>query len=197
MAQLIVTAAWGADVDEAGSKFPNDGSDFCGGDPTHTYRVANRFTITDLPADATVTQVDLEVTVLAVTDAAALLWDMDGYNGTGQGNPEADSGAAMYAACAIAGVYRNDLTEFRTTGTKTFTDLGATANADVEAARDAGTTFTIALRETTDVVGLFRAELAEYTHATPPKLTITYTPAGGGGPPSDVIFTSHRIVRAA
>ncbi len=179
MASFTVDAEFGEDVDSGGNEFPGDGDDWCGGGGGASYRVANRFDISELPVDATVNQVDFEITVLSVVSASALLWDIDGYNGTGQGDPEADSGATAYAACAITGVYINDTTQFRTTGTKTFTDLGATANADVEAARDAGSTFVVAIRETTDTTANELAKFDEYIGANPPRLTITYTAAGG------------------
>lgn len=171
-------ADWGADIQDGG-KYPDDGSDWCGGDSSHAVstRVANRFDITTLPTTATVDQVDFQINVDTVTGASALLWDIDGYDGTGQGDPETDSSTTAYAKCGVAGVYVNDTISFRTTGSKTFTDLGATANSDVEAARDAGSTFCIAIRETTDIVTNNYTSFLEYTSADPPTLTITYTNA--------------------
>lgn len=177
-----LTASWGADLDGT-AKFANDGSDFCGGDGAGgALRVANKWDISSLPANATVTQVDLSINVSSVTSAGSLLWDIRCYGSNGQGNPETDSVATMFAACApgAGNIYVNDTTQFRTTGVKTFTNLGAQANADVEAARDAGSIFSIAIAETTDITTANRCEFSEYTDGTnPPKLTITYTtPAG-------------------
>ena len=167
-------ADWGAECDST-TKFPADGTDWCGA--AGAYRVGNKFDITTLPDTATVDQVDFQINVVAVTSATTLTWDIDGYNGTGQGNPETDSGATMFAGCDVTGVYLNDDTQFRTTGSKTFTNLGATANSDMEAARDAAAIFTVAIREVTGGAG--RSEFAEYDDADPPTLTITYTEAGG------------------
>ena len=176
-----LTASWGADVDGS-TKFPNDGSDYCGGDGTGgALRVANKWDISSLSASDTVTQVDSSINVSSVTSAGSLLWDIRGYGTNGQGNPETDSGATMFAACApgAGNIYVNDTTQFRTTGLKTFTALGAQANTDVEAARDAGSIFSIACAETTSITTANRCEFSEYTNATnPPKLTITYSTAG-------------------
>jgi len=174
------------DLPNAGNKYPNDGfgdgAGFVGG---AIYRVANRFTITTLPTTATVDQVDLAVEINNVGSAVATAtWDIGPYNGTGQGDPEADSGANMYTRCNVsADLYVNDTTQFRTTGPKTFTDLGATANSDVEAARDAGSTFTIAWRASDEGLDNGQCDSDEYTGTDPPALTITYTEVGGATNP--------------
>lgn len=170
-------STWGADIDANGDKFPDDGDDWLGGTGGGATRVPNVFDITSLPAAAVVDQVDFEITVQATVSAGSLFWDIGPYNGTGIGDPEADAGTTAYARCDVsADLYVEDTTAFRSAGTKTFSDLGAAAEADVEAARDAGTIFTIACKETTDIETNNRAVMEEYTHpSTPPKLTITYT----------------------
>jgi len=178
-------AAWGSEVGDDGNKYPNDGfgdgSGFVGG---VIYRVANRFTITTLPTTATVDQVDLQLEINNVGSAVATAtWDIGPYNGTGQGDPEADSAATMYTRCNVsADLYVNNSTSFRTTGSKTFTALGATANADVEAARDAGSTFVIAWKADDEGLDNGQSDSDEYTGSDPPTLTITYTEAGGATP---------------
>lgn len=176
-----LTATWGADVEPGGTKYPADGSDFAGGDGTSKYRTSNKFDISSLPTNATVTQVDFSIYVSVVAGAGSLLWDIGCYGTNGQGNPESDSGATMYTNSAPGNVYVNDDTNFRTTGQKTFTNLGSQANTDVEAARDAGSIFSIAIQETTDTGVNSQAQFREYNHGTtPPQLTITYTvPAKG------------------
>ena len=178
--ELTLDATWGADVDNGGTKAPDDGSDWCGNGAGGIYRVANKFDITSLSASATVSKVELIIEVAAVNNASNTYWDLDGYNGDGQANPEADSGATMYTSCENTGTYVTNTTDFRTTGVKTI-DLGATAIADVEAARDAGVIFSVAIQlgstgDTENTGASNRCEFSEYTDATnPPKLRITYS----------------------
>lgn len=173
-------ADWGADIDGS-SKFPNDGSDWCGDSGNVDYRVANKFDISSLPAANTVDQVDLEIDV-AVSGSASETWRIGPYNGDGQGDPETDAGSTAYSRCDVsADNYLTGITDFRSTGTKTFTDLGAQANSDVEAARDAGTIFSLAF-EAESSVNNGLCEFDEYTASSnPPKLTVTHSAAGGGG----------------
>jgi len=101
------------------------------------------------------------------------------YDTDGTSDPSADSAADMWTACGAGNVYVNDTTEFRTTGLKTFTNLGSQANTDVQAARDAGSIFSLAVRETTNTSANEQTQLREYSDATnPPQLTITYTTPG-------------------
>lgn len=87
----------------------------------------------------------------------------------------------MYSRCDVsADYYLTGLTTYRTTGNKTHTALGATANSDVEAARDAGTIFSLAWRMDTEALGTDYAEFTEYTHASNyATLTITHAAASG------------------
>lgn len=182
MASFTDEADWGADVDDNGTKYPNDGGDYCGDNGADVYRVANKFTISTLPATDTVSQVDVSIEVAAVTGATGSTWILGPYNGDGQSDPDADTGAQMYSRCDVSSDnYLTGLTDYRTTGVKTHTALGATANSDVETARDSGTIFSLAWRMTTEALTPDRCEFTEYPDATnPPKLTITHA-AGGGG----------------
>lgn len=175
-------ADWGADVDDTSATYPNDGADWCGDDSGTIFRTVNKHDVTSLPTDATVDQIDYEIGVVAVNGAGSSLWRGGGYAGTGQGDPEADSAATVYSNCDISSDnWVTGITAFRTTGTKTLTDLGATANADLEAARDAGTDFSVVFQMETEGAGDDRCEFREYTDGTtPPKLTVTYTEAGAG-----------------
>jgi hypothetical protein len=168
-----VTASWGADVDNT-TKYPNDGTDYCGGFSTNVNRVANKFNLSGLIATDTVTQVGYSIQVASVTSAGALLWDMGCYGTNGQDDPEADSAATMYSRCIPGNVYLNDITDYRTTGAKSNADLGAQAVADVQAAISVGR-FSLAWRETTDTTSEANCDFAEYTEADPPTLTVTYT----------------------
>jgi hypothetical protein len=170
-------AAWGADCTES-TKFPNDGEDWAGnvgGDP---YRVANRFDITTLGTSDTVSQVDFDCEVLNITGGGSSTWIIGPYAGTGQGDPETDAVGDMFSNCDVSSDnYVTGITDFRTTGSKSFTDLGSTANTDMENARDAGTTFTLSIKMTTETSGNY-TYLAEYTHATVgfrPTLTVTHS----------------------
>jgi hypothetical protein len=186
MASLALTASWGADVDSAGTKTPNDGGDGCGLFTGAIERVANKWDITTLPTDATVTKVELTITVQSGVVGTPTC-DIDGYNNDGLADPEADSGATMYSQCAISGIYVNDTTLFRTAGTKSLIDLGATAVSDVQAARAAGTRFSVAIRAIASDEGAganVSTAFDEYTAAsTKPTLTITYTPGAGASSP--------------
>ena len=173
-------ADWGADVDNTFAKYPNDGGDYCGDDTSAIYRDSNKFTISALDPADTVDQVDFDIYVDTVTNSATSTWIEGGYNGDGQADPEADSAATMFARCDVsADNYLTGITDYRNPGQYSHT-LGSAANADVEAARDAGTIFSVAIMMTTEGSANDRTVFREYTHGTtPPKLTITYTVASG------------------
>ena len=183
MTQITILADWSADVNSAGGIFVNDGDDLCGGLNGNSVRVAQKFILDGstgqpaLPAGATVTQVQLRFQVLGVLAAGALLWDIDGYGGTGLADPEVANGATLFAGCGITGVYIDNTTQFRTAGVKTL-NLGAQAVADLQAARVAGNRFSVALRETTDTTTSAYALLAEFTAASDankPALIVDFT----------------------
>jgi len=170
------SASWGADCDGS-SKYPNDGGDWVGYNGSVSFRTANKFDITSLPATATVTQVDYSCYVNTAgggTDA----WTIGAYNGDGQANSETDIATTYHTRCDVsADYYVTGSTSFRTTGSKSFTALGSAANTDVENARDAGTIFSIAMRQDNETSSAY-ADIDEYTGTNPAALTVTYTTAG-------------------
>ena len=182
MSSVTASAIWGAEVSAAGTKFPGDGSDYCGGSGSANYRVANAFDPSIAGSGSTISKVELSINVASVTSAGSLLWDILSYLAAGLASPEIDTGADMYAGCASGNLLIDNSIEFRTTGLKTI-DLGAQAVTDVQAALDGGNFYSLAIRETTDTTAASRCEFTEYTDGTnPPKLIITYTAVGAPTP---------------
>lgn len=145
------------------------------------YRAVNRFDISTLPANVDVRQVDYEVTIDGLfIDVSSFTWNIGPYDGDGQGDPEADGisfgGTAFAKSDVSTDNYIAGTTEFRSTGTKTFSNLGA--EADLEAANAAGDIFTLALDDTVQGVGNTGSiALLGEDGTSPPKLTITYIPS--------------------
>ena len=170
--EITITATWGAEVGDTGTKYPNDGSDYLGHSGTRPYRVANKFSLTNLPSGVTITKVEVIYSVSQLGGADHLT-DIHPYNGNGQADPETDSGSDMYTRCASGTEYVNDDTSSRTTGVKTI-DLGSQACTDVMNAKSAVNWFSLGWHEEGDNSN--EARLDEYTDATnPSKLRITYT----------------------
>lgn len=172
-------ADWGSDVDDSGNKYVQDGADWAGKDTgDNIYRTANKFTISTLPTDHGVDQVDLEVSVTTVVAMGSDTNSIGPYNGDGQADPESDAGSTMYTRCDVSSDnYVSGTTTLRTTGIKTFTDLGAQANADVEAARDAGTIFSVAVKldaETFNATDNY-IQFEEFDETNPFSLTVTHS----------------------
>lgn len=186
MASFSDDADWGSEVGSDFVKFPDDGADWLGDGSGTLYRIANIYDITSLPTGDTVSEVKEDLYVSTISSSGSETWDCDGYNGDGQGDPETDTGADMYAGCGNSGAYASGDTSFQTTGQKSIT-FSSTANSDIEAARDAGTTFAVAWQIVGSPGSNVRSELREYTHvSTPPKLTVTHS-AGGGGLPTGTL----------
>ena len=191
MASFSDNADWGADCSDAPAKYPNDGSDYCGDDTAEIYRVNNIFTISTLPVTDTVDQVDYDIYVSSVQGVTTKAWSLGAYNGDGQADPEADTAQQAFDRADVsADYYLTGLTDYRTTGQKTHTNLGSTANSDVEAARDAGTTFAIAIKmDGESTANNARCEFREYTDgSTPPKITITHSAAAAGAGKSNPLY---------
>jgi len=151
LASFSDDADYGFDVSSEPSKYPDDGSDYCGATSGVQLRVPNKFTISTLPATDTVDQVDFDIYVSSVTGAGSSSWILGPYNGDGQANPQSDSASNAFSRSNVSSDnYLTGITAFRTTGQKSFTDLGAQANTDVENARDAGTIFSLAIRMTSE-----------------------------------------------
>lgn len=188
MALTAVIPARYTDESNNTSKFPNDGGDGCGMSSSVAFRVGHKFYIGMIPPGSTILNVMLDVNITAVSGAGSLLWDIDGYNGTGQGDPEADSAATFFTGCNVTGVYVNDTTLFRTTGVKNFADLGQTARDDLATARLNGQiNFSIGYRITVESGTTNLCTMAEWTHATPPVLTVTYVPLNSIASPANAI----------
>jgi len=111
-------------------------------------RSATGFPLTDLPSDASVTQVRVRVYCSTVGGAAHLA-DIHPYGGNGQPNPETDDGATFYSNCAAGVEYVDDTIELRSVGTKWF-DLGSQACSDVQAAKQAVNRFSLGWHEEGD-----------------------------------------------
>jgi len=115
-------------------------------------RISITFPLADLPSinlDVTQVQFKLNVTTAGASDHLA---DIHPYNGDGQADPRADAADICWARCGGGTQYLNDLTDFRTTGLKTFT-LGAQACTDIENAKAAVNRFSLGLHEEGDDSG--------------------------------------------
>jgi len=173
---LVVDADWSADCISSNC-YPDDGAEWTGNDGGTPYRTVIEFDITSLSASDTVTQVDFEYEVTA--EESGTYW-IGAYDGDGQGDPSAASNADNFTRCDISsdnyasGAYMDGPEE-----SKTISDLGSTANSDVEAARDAGTRFSVCFMRDPENTGTI-ATIDEYSGTNPPTLTVSYT-AGGGG----------------
>jgi len=100
----------------------------------------------------TVTKVELQVEVTSA-GGASHLGKISPYNGDGQAYPCDDGAQTMYNRCKPLQYYLTDLTEFRTTGVKTFT-LGDGENAqaciDITNAKTAVNRFSVGIIEIDD-----------------------------------------------
>lgn len=186
-------SAWGADIGSDGSKYPGDGSDFNGrGSDGLDYRTPNRFSIADGTfADGdTVNQVDFSINVQTVTGASGESWYVGPYQGSGLGDPEADAGATAFSRCDVSGDNYVTTTSYQTTGVKNLTSLGGNALTDMEAARTAGSLFTMAVRIVNETSGTKYDDFSEYSNGTAanrPQLTVDYTVATAGTTVSSVV----------
>ena len=152
------------------------------GRPSGSYmiRTAIKWDITSLPATATVTNVACTVEVNSFNNGSGTFqWMFGPYNGDGQADPDPDSGSTLYNRCDVSSDnYLNSLTAYRTTGNKSHTDLGTTAEADVEAARDVGTRFSMAWRlQVEDSSWDYTVFDSVAGSGVEPTLTIDYTTA--------------------
>lgn len=191
-----IAASYGFDVGGA-TKFPNDGSDWCGYDGLDFFRVVNKFDITSLPSGATVTQIDVRINVATTDgDVSSTAWMIGPYHGNGYASdPQTDSASDSATYCDVSldnYVFGN--TDYRTTGLKTELALGTTANTDMENARSSGTDFSLAWMTEYESDSTRHTEFDEYTDGTnPPSIRITYivgsTITGGGTPQAETATT--------
>ncbi len=173
-----VLSSWGADVNNSGSKFPNDGEDWLGLAGADMLRIANRYDLSGIPSTDTVTQVQtrMDSTIGDVGNPNSTF--IGPYNGDGSGDPEADAGATMYSRCNVSADNYGTYTEWDTASNSTVI-LGSPANADVQARL--GATFTLALQDSNEG-GLGASNYKrfyEYTAAAAnePQLIVTHGPA--------------------
>ncbi|MEK7705930.1 MAG: MYXO-CTERM sorting domain-containing protein [Myxococcota bacterium] len=141
---VMLPATYSNDVEDTGGK--GSWTAHSAGPQSTILRVAMRFDLSSLPADQDVATAELSFNVSYVSAGLdTKTWSIGPYGGDGVGDPEADSGSAMYAACDVSSDnYVSAATELRTTGVKTFT-LSSPSFADLETARDAGTIFALAV----------------------------------------------------
>jgi hypothetical protein len=102
---IEIPADWGADVQDNGVKYVNDGNDAIGyyisWSESGKLRTANKFLLDDLPPGSTITKVEVIFTVLSSgkntgnPDGRHKL-DIYSYGSNGQSDPETDSGWDMY-----------------------------------------------------------------------------------------------------
>ncbi len=189
-AQLAVDAAWSADVRDNGfESFPNDGSDWVGVNgtgPLVEYRTAQKFDISGIPANATITNVQLEVFLDGVEQSGPNgdTFAVGPYNGDGQADPQTDTAANLFARTDVAADnYITGIT-FPAIGARTFADLGAQAEADLQAAISGGI-FSVGWQQlpTQTVTGRY-VFFRESFQVSPPRLTVDYTLPGGADIPA-------------
>jgi hypothetical protein len=145
----------------------------CGEKVTAYFRGYLRFPLTDLPADAQISQVRLYVYCNTAGGSAHLL-DVHAYGSNGQENPQDDTGQTLYNRCASGNLYVDDSVALRTTGDKWFV-LGGSVITDLINAKNAVNRFSLGLHEEgdNDVVAIIDA--LEKSGGYPAKLEITYT----------------------
>ena len=141
---VVLPATYSNDVDETGGKGSWTGHS--AGPQSTILRVGMRFDISGLPADQSIATAEVSFNVNYVSAGLdTKTWSIGPYGGDGLADPEADSGAAMYAGCDVStDNYVAATTELRTTGLKTLALTGQVF-PDLEATRDAGTTFSVAV----------------------------------------------------
>lgn len=162
------------------------------------FRTYIRFPLGSLPATDTITNVDLIVN--RVTGFGVdILADIQAYNTNGQADPSPDTCATRRTRCADdATPYVDDTTVFQgLNGIRTI-DLGANADADVEAAKDGVNRFAIGLNENTaGNNNFFTMEGLEDAGTDEPKLEITHSAAAAAdeiGAPGSTVWAMNRQV---
>jgi len=141
--------------------------------PGSINRAYIKFPLTNLPGNAEISDVKLEVSVTGTGFAGGTSpVDIQAYNQDGQADPQVDSCATRWIRTANdpTPYVNNDATVFSSTGPKTI-QLPPAANTDIENAKIAVNPFTIAINEdnSNDFGGIASSE-----GGNPPKLIITY-----------------------
>jgi hypothetical protein len=170
-------ADYNADYDSS-QKFENADPFQVGVISGFTVRCCARFDITSLPASGTVTQVDCTFYAQGIGDGSgAQTFDLGPYNGDGQADPDPDSASTSFSRSDVSSDKYVSATVIDSTGSKSYTDLGSQANSDMEAARDAGTIFTLAWKNVAEAQWDY-VDWDAYNQANAPTLTVTYTTGG-------------------
>ncbi len=184
---VMLPATYSNDVEDTGTK--GSWTAHSAGPQSTILRVGMRFDISALPADQEVATAELSFNVSYVSAGLGTkTWSIGPYGGDGLGDPETDSGSAMYAACDVSSDnYVAATTDLRTTGVKTFT-LSSSSFADLEAARDGGTSFALAVMMddetgTDTFAGIDRfdqgSSMALHVMCTAPCLPVCASTCGG------------------
>jgi len=175
---LTINTDYDGDVNNVFSKTTNGTTVRVGVASKAPYHTFVRFPLTNLPGNATVSQVRLLVNC-GTAGAAAHLLDIHPYNSDGQADPSADAGDPCYSRCAAGTPYINDDTSLRSTGAKAFT-LGGTVVADVGNAKTAVNRFSLGLHEEGDNDNA-ASIIALENGSNIQQLEITYTVPTSGG----------------
>jgi len=147
---------------------------------TYSYRAFLRCPNTALPA-GTITQVELFV-YPNTAGGAGHLADVHAYRSNGQPDPEAEPNDwNLYNYCASGNLYLDDTTALRSAVGQWLT-LGGTVVADITAARDAGTPFSLALHEELDNDPAAYVWASEAGLPNAVRIRVTYTPPPAVGP---------------
>jgi len=138
------------------------------------YRSVARFSLADLPAGVTVTQVRRRINCVSAGGSGHQL-DDHAYGSNGQENPELDDAPTLYYRCASGNLYSDDSTDLRTTGVKWRT-LGGNVCQDIMNAKAAVNRFSLAWHEEGDNDAY--ATIDSHARGSyPPQLEITYEEA--------------------
>ncbi|MCG7932104.1 MAG: cadherin repeat domain-containing protein [Candidatus Thiodiazotropha lotti] len=156
---------------------------------TNDYRLAGRFALSAIPAGSTINQVDVELTPETPGNTTELHHILP-YNADGSGDAITDTGQTFYDRCGIvANSYAT--TAFPAAGLMTVSDLGAQANADIQAR--IGSTFNLAMRQVTEAAVAFTGTALDGATAMM-TLVIDYTESGGGSNPSIADVNTNNVV---
>ncbi|MEK7382177.1 MAG: fibronectin type III domain-containing protein, partial [Elusimicrobiota bacterium] len=170
---VVLLAVWSNDVDQNGEKGFWMGHS--AGPQSVNFRVVFKFDLSGVAANATVANAQLSFNIGYVTGLAAKTWSVGPYGGTGTADPVTDTGAVEYQRANIAAAsYIAQTTQLRTTGFKTFADLGQTSHGDIQTAKASGQSFSIAVMMDNDTsFSNAFAGIDGWDQPTPPTLTLT------------------------
>lgn len=181
MPVLTIAATWSADVGSTGAQYPGDTEDTLGFFEGATeYRIPSRFVLSQLPADAIISDVSLLNNVLGFESGANRPFSIGRYGSNGQTDPSKQNATTNYSNCDLIAnptwVYVSGKTEFQTVGEISISLGGAGSQVvlDILAAK-AVDLFSIAIAQEPPLVGNNSSRMSEYNVALGPRLQITYT----------------------